>query len=112
MRVATPSSEGPVHRRVAVVGVELIFSTERPRPAPGIDPSERPPAIAWYLWEPARNTYTPASVEAANPAQRLHETDLTNNVSYRRVRLGGTPGHRTVRPAQIGIVKEDVGSPS
>jgi Lysyl oxidase len=42
----------------------------------------------------------------ANPARRLHESDVTNNVSYRRVRLGGTPGHRTVRPAQVGTVDE------
>jgi Lysyl oxidase len=47
----------------------------------------------------------------ANPARRLHESDVTNNVSYRRLRLGGTPGHRTVRPAQVGIVEEDFGSP-
>ena len=31
----------------------------------------------------------------ANPARRLHESDLTNNVSYRKVRIGGTPGRRT-----------------
>jgi Lysyl oxidase len=42
----------------------------------------------------------------ANPARRLHESDLTNNVSYRKVRIGGTPGHRTVRAAQVGIVDE------
>jgi hypothetical protein len=45
----------------------------------------------------------------ANPARRLHESDLTNNVSYRKVRLGGTPGHRTVRAAQVGIVEEESG---
>ena len=46
----------------------------------------------------------------ANPARRLHESNLANNVSYRRLRLRGTPGHRTVRPAQVGIVEEDFGS--
>jgi hypothetical protein len=43
----------------------------------------------------------------ANPARRLHESDLTNNVSYRKVRIGGTPGHRTVHAAQVGIVDEN-----
>ncbi|MFF8968920.1 lysyl oxidase family protein [Streptomyces sp. NPDC014995] len=32
----------------------------------------------------------------ANPAERLKETDLDNNVSLRKVVLGGTPGARTV----------------
>ncbi|MFJ6727763.1 lysyl oxidase family protein [Streptomyces sp. NPDC091281] len=32
----------------------------------------------------------------ANPANRLKETDLKNNVSLRKVVLGGTPGARTV----------------
>jgi hypothetical protein len=43
----------------------------------------------------------------ANPARRLHESDLTNNVSYRKVRIGGTPGRRTIHAAQVGIVEED-----
>lgn len=33
----------------------------------------------------------------ANPDHKLYETDLGNNVSLRRVVLGGTPGARTVR---------------
>jgi len=33
----------------------------------------------------------------ANPEKVLHETDMANDVSLRKVILGGTPGHRTVR---------------
>jgi len=39
-----------------------------------------------------------------NPEQTLHERRTTNNVSYRLVILGGTPGNRTVRvPAHQGV---------
>ncbi|MGH3354347.1 MAG: lysyl oxidase family protein [Nocardioidaceae bacterium] len=38
---------------------------------------------------------------AANPARRLYESDDANNVSYRRVILGGEPGARTVRVPPI-----------
>jgi hypothetical protein len=33
----------------------------------------------------------------ANPEKVLHETNMANDVSLRKVILGGTPGHRTVR---------------
>jgi hypothetical protein len=40
----------------------------------------------------------------ANPSQRLHESDTTNNTSRRQVILGGVPGHRTVQvPPYQGI---------
>lgn len=32
----------------------------------------------------------------ANPAGLLHESDMSNNVELRKIRLGGTPGNRTV----------------
>lgn len=43
----------------------------------------------------------------ANPLRLLYETDTGNDVSLRKVVLGGTPGHRTVRvPAFHGIDPE------
>ena len=43
----------------------------------------------------------------ANPEKVLHETDTSNDVSLRKVILGGTRGHRTVRvPAYDGIDPE------
>ncbi len=43
----------------------------------------------------------------ANPQKVLHESSMRNDVSLRRVILGGTPGHRTVRvPAWHGIDPE------
>lgn len=43
----------------------------------------------------------------ANPTHRLHESNTHNDISLRRVILGGTPGHRTVRvPALHGIDPE------
>ena len=43
----------------------------------------------------------------ANPEHVLYETDTSNNVSLRKVILGGRPGHRTVRvPALDGIDPE------
>jgi Lysyl oxidase len=43
----------------------------------------------------------------ANPQHVLYETDPGNDVSLRKVFLGGTPGHRTVRvPAYDGIDPE------
>ena len=43
----------------------------------------------------------------ANPEKVLHETATSNDVSLRRVILGGKPGHRTVRvPALDGIDPE------
>jgi hypothetical protein len=43
----------------------------------------------------------------ANPLRLLHETSTRNDVSLRKVILGGTPGHRTVKvPAWHGIDPE------
>jgi hypothetical protein len=43
----------------------------------------------------------------ANPERVLHETTTRNNISLRKVILGGTPGHRTVKvPAWHGIDPE------
>jgi hypothetical protein len=43
----------------------------------------------------------------ANPLHKLYELSRTGNTSLRRVILGGTPGHRTVRvPAWHGIDPE------
>jgi hypothetical protein len=43
----------------------------------------------------------------ANPEKVLRESNLGNDVSLRRVILGGRPGHRTVRvPAWQGIDPE------
>jgi hypothetical protein len=43
----------------------------------------------------------------ANPEKVLHETTASNDVSFRKVILGGTPGHRTVKvPAWHGIDPE------
>lgn len=43
----------------------------------------------------------------ANPERVLHETNTHNDISFRRVILGGKPGHRTVRvPALHGIDPE------
>ncbi|HYK33524.1 MAG TPA: lysyl oxidase family protein [Streptosporangiaceae bacterium] len=43
----------------------------------------------------------------ANPEHVLHETNTHNDVSFRRVIIGGKPGHRTVRvPAYHGIDRE------
>ncbi|POM26340.1 Lysyl oxidase [Actinomadura rubteroloni] len=40
----------------------------------------------------------------ANPAHRLFEGNLNNNVSLRKVILGGTPGKRTVKVPPVGLV--------
>ena len=43
----------------------------------------------------------------ANPEKVLHETNMSNDVSLRKIILGGTPGHRTVKvPAYHGIDPE------
>lgn len=43
----------------------------------------------------------------ANPEKLLHETNTRNDISLRKVILGGTPGHRTIRvPAVHGIDPE------
>ena len=44
----------------------------------------------------------------ANPEHLLYETNRHNDVSLRRIILGGTPGHRTIRvPAWHGIDPEN-----
>jgi hypothetical protein len=46
----------------------------------------------------------------ANPEKVLHETNYRNDVSLRKIILGGTPGHRTVKvPAVHGIDPEHTG---
>jgi Lysyl oxidase len=48
----------------------------------------------------------------ANPEKVLRESSMRNDVSLRRVILGGKPGHRTVRvPAWHGIDPENVAPP-
>jgi Lysyl oxidase len=43
----------------------------------------------------------------ANPEKVLYETTTRNDISYRKIILGGTPGHRTVKvPAWHGIDRE------
>ncbi len=43
----------------------------------------------------------------ANPEKVLYETTTSNDVSFRKIILGGTPGHRTVKvPAWHGIDPE------
>jgi len=41
---------------------------------------------------------------AANPTGNLYEPDESNNVSYRKVFIGGKPDHRTVRVAPVGLI--------
>ena len=46
----------------------------------------------------------------ANPEKVLRESNMSNDISLRRVVLGGRPGHRTVRvPAWHGIDPESGG---
>jgi hypothetical protein len=46
----------------------------------------------------------------ANPQKVLHETNYRNDVSLRKIILGGTPGHRTVKvPSVHGIDPEHLG---
>jgi hypothetical protein len=40
----------------------------------------------------------------ANPDRKLHEQNTNNNVSHRRIILGGTPGARTVEVPPHGLV--------
>ncbi|MBB6629280.1 hypothetical protein H5V45_18275 [Nocardioides sp. KIGAM211] len=44
----------------------------------------------------------------ANPENRLVEGSTANNVSLRKVILGGKPGARTVRVPQVGVIEEPV----
>ena len=41
----------------------------------------------------------------ANPLGHLVESRTDNNVSLRQVRIGGTPEHRTVTMAQVGVIE-------
>jgi hypothetical protein len=41
-----------------------------------------------------------------NPKKNLYEKKTSNNTSYRKVVIGGTAGHRTVKVAKVGIIKE------
>ena len=43
---------------------------------------------------------------AANPDAVLYERSRTNNVSLRRVVIGGVKGHRTVAVAKVGVIDE------
>lgn len=43
----------------------------------------------------------------ANPVNRLFETTRKNNVSFRRVVIGGTPGKRTVRVPKFGLIDSE-----
>ncbi|HEX7738483.1 MAG TPA: lysyl oxidase family protein [Marmoricola sp.] len=45
----------------------------------------------------------------ANPGHRLYEARTTNNTSFRRVILGGTPGARTVRVPKYGRIDSERG---
>jgi hypothetical protein len=45
----------------------------------------------------------------ANPSGRLHEVTRSNDVSLRRVILGGVPGARTVRVPAYGLVDSEAG---
>jgi hypothetical protein len=40
----------------------------------------------------------------ANPAHVLTEKSMANNVSLRKLRLGGTPDHRTLQVFPVGDV--------
>lgn len=42
----------------------------------------------------------------ANPERKLVETSTGNNTTYRKVTIGGTNGHRTVKVAKIGVITE------
>ena len=42
----------------------------------------------------------------ANPDHRLVEGNTDNNVSLRKVRIGGRPGARTVQVPQVGMIEE------
>ena len=49
-------------------------------------------------------TYYIATI--ANPRDRLVESNMDDNVSLRRVRISGKPGHRKVKVPQVGIIEE------
>lgn len=43
----------------------------------------------------------------ANPDGNLVESDTTNNVALRKIKLGGRPDHRTLTVPQVGIIKDE-----
>lgn len=43
----------------------------------------------------------------ANPAGNLAESSTDNNLALRRIRLGGTPGERTVTVPDVGLVEDE-----
>ncbi len=47
----------------------------------------------------------------ANPSGRLVEHDTTDNVSLRRLHLGGRPGARTIKVPPVGLVHEEPTGP-
>jgi hypothetical protein len=51
-------------------------------------------------------TYYIATI--VNPKHNLVEKTTANNRSLRKVYIGGTPGHRTVRVPKIGIIDESI----
>jgi len=48
----------------------------------------------------------------ANPGHKLHEASTHNNVAYRKVILGGTKGHRTVKVPAYGLINSEHGTQS
>ncbi len=42
----------------------------------------------------------------ANPDRKLCELSTTNNITYRKVTIGGTNGHRAVKVAKVGVINE------
>jgi len=46
----------------------------------------------------------------ANPEKVLHETNMANDVSLRKIILGGTPDHRTLRVPPYAAVPRGAGS--
>lgn len=43
----------------------------------------------------------------ANPGDNLVESSTANNLALRRIRLGGTPGERTVTVPAVGLVEDE-----
>ncbi|MFI1047079.1 lysyl oxidase family protein [Streptomyces griseoruber] len=60
------------------------------------------PGQSFDITDLANGTYYIQVV--ANPAKRLKETNVNNNISYRKVILGGTPGHRTVKTPPYDLI--------
>ena len=84
-------------------------------------PSARPPRPTRRAVTPTRTRSEPSGASRpvtpcrngtydiqikANPAKVLYEKKTSNNVSYRKVVIGGTAGDRTVKMAKVGIINE------